>query len=78
MTVYATVGVQEYWLIDWRKPGGMVERYMLDDAGEHFILHDKISGEDNQDVELNIISFPNWTFKMKDLMEHIGEEEIIE
>lgn len=78
MEVYATIGVQEYWLIDWRTPGGTVERYMLDDSGEKFLLHDIIKGEDDTDAKLNVISFPLWSFKLSELMEHIGEEEIIE
>lgn len=74
MDVYAKVGVQEYWLIDWRVPGGKVERYMLNDEGDKYILHDVINGEESQ--KINIISFPHWQFEMKNLMEHIGEEEI--
>ena len=76
--VYATVGIQEYWLIDWRSPGGTVERYMLDDAGEKYLLHDVISGGEVPDQKLNVISFPMWTFRLSDLMEHIGEDEITE
>ena len=88
MNIYAAVGVQEYWIVDWRKPGGSVERYMLNDEGNKYILHDIINGsinidktirdEENKNVVLNIISFPNWTFTMYDLMLHIGEEEIME
>ena len=78
MIAYAAVGVQEYWLIDWRSPGGTVERYMLDDAGEKYLLHDVIKGEEDVDAKINVISFPMWTFKMSDLMKHIGEEEIME
>ena len=51
MEVYARVGVQEYWLIDWRVPGGMVERYMLDDTGERYLLHDIVKGEVEEDVQ---------------------------
>ena len=40
MEVYASVGVEEYWLIDWRVPGGKIERYLYDDTGEHYLLHD--------------------------------------
>lgn len=72
MNVYASVGVEEYWLIDWRVPGGKVERYLLDDAGEHFILHDIISGEEKEDIA--IILFPTVKFKMAELMEHVGED----
>ena len=77
MEVYSRVGVQEYWLIDWRLPGGKVERYMLDDNGEHFLLHDVVCG-DLGDVVLNVVSFPSWTFKLSELMKHVGEDEIIE
>lgn len=75
MNVYCKVGVQEYWLIDWRVPGGKVERYMLDDSGEEYLLHDIVVGVDD-DVEINIISFPQINFKMTELMEHIGEDVI--
>lgn len=74
MEVYAKVGVQEYWLNDWRVTGGLVERYMLDDTGEKYLLHDKIQG----DGEINVISFPNWTFHMSELMINVGDDEIIE
>ncbi|HAG68580.1 MAG TPA: hypothetical protein DCL38_01245 [Lachnospiraceae bacterium] len=78
MEVYARVGVQEYWLIDWRTPGGTVERYLLDDAGERYLLHDIKNGNEDADVTLNIISFPMWTFRLSELMKHIGEDEITE
>ena len=71
MEAYAKVGVQEYWLVDWRVPGGRVERYMLDDNGEKYILHDIISGEDK---EIFVISMPTWKFTMKELLEHVGED----
>ena len=73
-TVYETVGVEEFWLVDWRVPGGSVERYQLDDAGEHFILKDIIKGDKDPDVELNLLSMPNIKFKMSELMEHVGED----
>ena len=72
MKVYETVGVEEYWLIDWRVPGGKVERYLLDDNGEHFLLHDIITG--NDDAEISLILFPMVKFKMSELMEHVGED----
>ena len=80
MEAYAKVGVQEYWLIDWRVPGGKVERYMLDDNGESFIKHDEIFGDTNdlEKTKINVISFPNWQFTMKELMNHVGEEELVE
>lgn len=79
MEVYAKVGVQEYWLADWRVRGGKIERYMLSDDGEKFLLHDIIDGKADPDAEINIISFPNWYFKMSDLMKNIGDDsELIE
>ena len=74
MNVYSTVGVEEYWLIDWRVPGGKVERYVLDDNGEKYLLHDIISGEENEEIQINLITFPNIKFKMNELMEHVGED----
>ena len=71
MEIYAKVGVQEYWLVDWRIPGGRVERYMLDDNGEKYLLHDIVEGEDK---EIYVISMPNWKFTMKELLEHVGED----
>ena len=47
-------------------------------SGEKFLLHDVIKGDEDADIGLNVISFPMWTFKMSDLMKHIGEEEIEE
>ncbi len=76
MEAYAKVGIQEYWLIDWRLAGGKVERYMLNDDGDKYLLHDTVNGLDTE--KINIISFPHWEFSMKDLMAHIGEEEITE
>lgn len=70
--VYAFVGVEEYWIIDWRVPGGRVERYLLDDTGEHYILHDIINGEERNDIAL--ILFPSVKFTMEELMEHVGED----
>lgn len=78
MKVYETVGVQEYWLIDWRIPGCRIERYLLDDSGEKYILHDIVEGKEDLEKEINIISFPMWTFKISELMQHLGEEEIME
>jgi len=72
MSVYAKVGVEEYWLIDWRVPGGRVERYLLDDNGEKFILHDVINGSEQEDISL--ILFPVVVFTMPELMEHVGED----
>lgn len=72
MKVYAKVGVEEYWLIDWRIPGGRVERYLLDDNGEHFLLHDVINGSEQNNISL--ILFPIVSFTMTELMEHVGED----
>lgn len=72
MKVYASVGVEEYWLIDWRVPEGKVERYLLDDTGDHFILHDIILGSEKNDLAL--ILFPTVRFQMTELMEHVGED----
>lgn len=55
MELYSKIGVEEYWLIDWRKRS--IERYLLDDMGEKYILYDKIS-DDNKDL-LNLLSFPH-------------------
>lgn len=43
MDLYLKVGVSEYWLIDPMKLS--VERYMLSDDGEKWILHSVISDE---------------------------------
>lgn len=72
MEVYSKVGVEEYWLIDWRIPGGRVERYLLDDNGENFLLHDIINGSEQNNVHL--ILFPTASFTMSELMEHVGED----
>lgn len=72
MDVYAKIGVEEYWLIDWRVPKGKVERYLLDDSGERFLLHDVIDGTQQEAIAL--ILFPVVTFTMSQLMEHVGED----
>ena len=72
MKAYARVGVEEYWLIDWRIPGGRVERYLLDDNGEYFLLHDVINGAEQNNISL--ILFPVVSFTMTELMEHIEED----
>ena len=73
MKVYENIGVEEYWLIDWRVPGGKIERYLLDDTGEYYILQDIINGSQNTD-NISLILFPSIKFKMKELMEHVGED----
>lgn len=55
MDLYCKIGVEEYWLIDWRKRE--IERYLLDDYGNKYLLHDKIN-EGNK-ADLNILSFPD-------------------
>lgn len=72
--IYESIGVEEYWIVDWRSPGGFVERYQLDDDGESYILKDIVNGCDNPDIELNLLSLPNIKFKMSELMEHVGED----
>lgn len=67
MEVYASVGVEEYWLIDWRVQGGKIERYLLDDSGEHYLLHDILLGSEKQD--LSLILFPSVKFKITELQE---------
>ncbi len=54
----------------------LADRWEYKQPEEKFLLHNIIKGEDDADIGLNIISFPTWTFKMSDLMKHIGEEEI--
>ncbi|MBP3802928.1 MAG: Uma2 family endonuclease [Oribacterium sp.] len=72
MEVYDSVGVEEYWLIDWRVPGGKIERYLYDDTGKHYLMHDMITGDKQQEVSL--ILFPTIYFTMNELMEHVGED----
>lgn len=72
MDIYAAVGVEEYWLVDWRVPGGRIERYLLNDFGDKYLLHDIINGENNPTVSM--ILFPIIQFKMEELMEHVGED----
>lgn len=54
MDLYCKIGVEEYWIIDWRKR--TIERYLLSDDCDRYILHDIIN-DDNKD-ELRILSFP--------------------
>lgn len=72
MDVYANVGVEEYWFIDWRVPQGRVERYLLDDSGEDYLLHDVIDGSKRD--ELHLILFPTVQFSMTELINHLKKE----
>lgn len=54
MHLYEKIGVEEYWIMDWRKQ--TVERYLLDDKGEKYILHDIIN-KDNKE-SLGILCMP--------------------
>lgn len=69
MQIYANVGVEEYWLVDWRIPGCKIERYMLDDNGEKYILHDIVYGNETENIFL--ITFQTINFKISDLMENV-------
>ena len=78
MKVYADVGIQEYWLLDWRVPGASIERYLLDDSGEFYCLHDTVKDLTDENQEINVISFPNWVFRTCELMKHVYEYEIMD
>lgn len=53
--LYESIGVQEYWLVDWMRR--RVEIYMLDDTGRQYELYDIISDQNKE--EFHIISFPH-------------------
>lgn len=63
--LYCKIGVEEYWLIDWRKK--TIERYLLSDDALEYLLYDTIS-EDNKS-ELNILSFPTITIDFDELFD---------
>ncbi len=50
MNLYCRVGVEEYWIIDWRKKS--VERYLLNDTADNYILHDIIREDNKQELAL--------------------------
>lgn len=77
MQVYAKVGVEEYWLVDWRKSGIVIERYLLDDDGEQYLLHDTLNSTDDKEQDAYIITLPKIKFKISELMKHIDEEEFM-
>ncbi len=70
MKAYVDAGVEECWLVDWRAPGCKIERYMLSDDGEEYILHDTVCGKDTEDIF--IITFQSIRFKIKDLLENLN------
>lgn len=65
MELYCKIGVEEYWLIDWRKK--TIERYMLSDDAEEYLLHDIIT-KDNKEG-LCILSFPAITLDFDELFD---------
>ena len=52
--LYELRGVEEYWIMDWRKR--TIERYVLDDMGEKYILHDVV--DDTNGNDLSLLSMP--------------------
>ena len=65
MIAYAEAGIEEYWLVDARISGCTIERYMLSDDGNEFILHDRIN--DKEAEQIHIIVFPSILFPFNEL-----------
>lgn len=75
MDLYLKVGVEEVWLIDPRIL--VVERYILDDTGESFLLHDIIKRTDSDEIRdtLHPLLFPHLLIPFDDIFMGIGADQ---
>ena len=55
MDLYCKIGVEEYWILDWRKR--RVERYLLNDNASEYILYDVI--DDSNKEKFNLLCMPH-------------------
>lgn len=60
MHLYEKIGVEEYWIMDWRKR--IVERYLLNDKREKYILHDIINENNKETLALLCIPIVKLNF----------------
>lgn len=72
MNLYLKVGVEEIWLIDPRIL--TIERYILDDDGKSFLLHDIIKKTDEEKTRNNIrpLLFPQLLIPYDDIFMGVG------
>lgn len=75
MNLYLKVGVEEVWLVDPRVL--TVERYILDDKGEHFLLHDIIRKTDDGEKRKNLtpLLFPHLLIPFDDIFMGVGADQ---
>ena len=68
MSLYARVGIEEYWLADWRRR--KIERYLLDDMGKAYIRHDEINDDNkNEPVCRHLLSLVMVKVDFDEIME---------
>lgn len=74
MSIYAKIGVSEYWIVDWRIPGGKIERYLLNDDNESYYKYDEIYGNNDPDRNIYLVTLQNIKFSFKDIMFEVIED----
>lgn len=75
MDLYLKVGVEEIWLIDPRILS--VERYILDDEGSAFLLHDVIRKSTDVEIRRNLapLLFPHLLIPFDDIFMGVGSDQ---
>lgn len=75
MNLYLKVGVEEIWLIDPRIL--TIERYILDDDGKSFLLHDIIKKTDDGKIRNNIrpLLFPQLLIPYDDIFMGVSVDQ---
>lgn len=74
MELYSKIGISEYWIIDWRIPGCKIERYLLNDDNESYYKYDEISGKDDPNKKIELITLNGIEFSFKDIMFQVIED----
>lgn len=75
MNLYLKVGVEEVWLVDPRIL--TIERYILDDEGKQFLLHDIIKRTDDEETRNNLtpLLFPHLSIPFDDIFMGVGNDQ---
>ena len=75
MNLYLKVGVEELWLVDPRIL--TVERYILDDDGKLFLLHDIVKRTDSEEKRKNLtpLLFPHLSIPFDEIFMGVGVDQ---